>query len=54
MIVAKDCVFVLKNLTAHFQPLDLNASGKAKQFLKHKLESPYVDQVTKNIKKGTQ
>ena len=27
-------VFVPKNLTAHFQPLDLNVNGHAKQFLK--------------------
>ena len=45
-------VFVPKNLTAHFQPLDLNVNGHAKQFLKRKFENWYAEQVTKEIEKG--
>ena len=32
-------VFVPRNLTNHFQQLDLNVNGQAKQFLKRKFES---------------
>ena len=46
-------VFVPKNLTNRFKPLDLNVNGQAKQFLKWKFESWYADQVTKEIEKGT-
>ena len=42
-----------KNLTNHFQPLDLNVNGQAKQFLKRKFEGWYADPVTKEIEKGT-
>ena len=45
-------VFVPKNLMAHFQPLDLNVNGHAKQFLKRKFENWYAEQVTKEIEKG--
>ena len=45
-------VFVSKSLTAHFQPLDLNGNGHAKQFLKRKFENWYTEQVTKEIEKG--
>ena len=38
-----------KNLTNHFQPLDHNVNGQAKQFLKRKFQSWYADQVTVNI-----
>ena len=40
-----------KSLTAHFQPLDLNVNGHAKQFLKRKFENWYAEQVTKEIEK---
>ena len=55
VILANNCVYVFvpKNLTNHFQPLDLNVNGQAKQFLKRKFESWYADQVTKEIEKGT-
>ena len=55
VILANNCVYVFvpKNLTNHFHPLDLNVNGQAKQFLKSKLESWYADQVTKEIEKGT-
>ena len=45
-------VFVPKSLTAHFQPLDLNVNGHAKQFLKRKFENWYAEQVTKKIENG--
>ena len=45
-------LFVPKNLTAHFQPLDLNVNGHAKQFWKRKFENWYAEQVTKEIEKG--
>ena len=55
VILANNCVYVFvpENLTNHFQPLDLNVNGQAKQFLKRKFESWYADQVTKEIEKGT-
>ena len=54
IVLANNCVyvFVQKKLTNHFQPLDLNVNGQAKQFLKRKFESWYADQVTKEIEKG--
>ena len=55
VILANNCVYVFvpKNLTNHFQPLDLNVNGQAKQFLKRKFETWYANQVTKEIEKGT-
>ena len=44
---------MLKNLTNHLQPLDLNVNVQAKQFRKRKFESWYADQVTKEKEKGT-
>ena len=54
VILANNCVYVFvpKNLTNHFQPLDLNVNGQAKPFLEGKFESWYADQVTKEIEKG--
>ena len=49
VILANNCVYVFD----HFQPLDLNVNGQAKQFHKLKFESWYADQVTKEIEKGT-
>ena len=48
VILAGNCVYVFvpKNLTNHFQPLDLNVNGQAIQLLKRKFESWSVDQVT--------
>ena len=55
VILTNNCVYVFvpKNLKNHFQPLDLNVNGQAKQFLKRKFESWHADQVTKEIEKGT-
>ena len=54
MMRENHCAFVFepKNLTAHFQPLDLNVNGHAKQFLKRKFENWYSEHVTKEIEKG--
>ena len=55
VILVNNCVYVFvpENFTNHFQPLDLNVNGQAKQFLKRKFESWYADQVTKEIEKET-
>ncbi len=50
-----DCVIVHvpNNMTDHFQPLDLNVNGHAKEFLKSKFECWYAQQVTDQINSGS-
>ena len=45
-------VFVLANMTNHFQPPDLAINWKAKQFLKEKFEVWYSNQVMKKLDAG--
>ena len=54
-IEENDCVFVHvpNNMTEHFQPLDLNVNGHAKEFLKNKFECWYAKQVTDQIDSGS-
>ncbi len=40
-------------MTDHFQPLDLNVNGNAKEFLKSKFECWYAQQVTHQIDSGS-
>ena len=40
-------------MTDHFQPLDLNVNGHAKEFLKNKFECWYTKQVTNQIDSGS-
>ena len=53
-IEQNDCVLVHvpSNMTDHFQPLDLNVNGHAKEFLKNKFECWYAKQVTDQIDSG--
>ena len=46
-------VHVPSNMTDHFQPLDLNVNGHAKEFLKNKFECWYAKQVTDQIDSGS-
>ena len=46
-------VHVPSNMTHHFQPLDLNVNGQAKEFLKNKFECWYAKQVTDQIDSGS-
>jgi len=49
----KVLVHVPSNMTDHFQPLDLNVNGHAKEFLKNKFECWYAKQVTDQIDSGS-
>ena len=53
-IEENDCVIVHvpRNMTDHFQPLDLNVNGNAKEFLKTKFECWYSKQVSDQIDHG--
>ncbi len=55
LIEENDCVIVHvpNNMTDHFQPLDLNVNGHAKEFLKSKFECWYAQQVTDQINSGS-
>ena len=53
-IEENDCVIVHvpNNMTDHFQPLDLNVNGHAKEFLKKKFKCWYAKQVSDQIDRG--
>ena len=55
LIEENDCVIVHvpNNMTDHFQPLDVNVNGHAKEFLKRKFECWYAEQVTDQIDSGS-
>ena len=46
-------VHVPNNMTDHFQPLDLNVNGHAKEFLKGKFECWYAQQITNQLEGGS-
>ena len=46
------CVYVPRNLTHEFQPLDVTVNGIAKLFLNKKFRDWYANQITKKFEQG--